>query len=233
MTLWTWDGRARRYRLTQEGAEELGQRAGTFVSEGKRLQLRDEYIAKKKPMVNQLAADLASGDINVQQWTLAMREQTKNAFINEYMLARGGRNAMTQSDWGYIGNRLRFQYERLQNFAEQVKNGNYSEKQIAMRSRLYVEASSQAYERGNQAARGMPDLPQQPGDGRTKCLTNCKCYWKIIETDTQWLCYWTLRPAEHCPDCLANADKWNPLVFEKGLVATRSAVMKELGAVVA
>jgi len=225
---WLWDSRSRRYRVTREGASELGQRAGTFVSHARMLTLRDAYIAQSKVTVNTLATQVAAGDITLQQWTLAMREMVRDTMINEYMLGAGGRNAMTQSDWGRLGQMIRTQYEYLDNFARDVAGGRYTEAGVAARGRMYAEAASQAFERGNVQSRGMPDLPAYPGDGSTRCLSNCKCRWVIKETDDAWECTWKLSPAEHCEDCLDRAQRWAPLVIPKMQAATRSILMAKL-----
>lgn len=86
------------------------------------------------------------------------------------------------------------------------------EKQIAARSQMYMNSSREAFERGKTRAHGVPPLPAYPGDGQTRCLTNCKCEWVFEPTETGVNCYWKLNPAEHCDDCLNNAARWNPLV---------------------
>ena len=230
MGFWEWLPNVRRYRLTKEGAEKLGQRAGTFVSQKKMVGLRDDLIANQKERVNDLARRVANGDIRLERWQLEMREIVKENFINQYMLARGGRNAMTPTDWGRLGNMIRGQYRFLDSFAADIANGRYGESGIAARARMYIESSGQAYERANAVTRGMPDLPQYPGDGRTQCLANCKCRWRIVEREAQWECHWELSPAEHCPDCSKNALRWNPLVIRKQSSPFRSAVLQELAA---
>lgn len=214
MAFWQWEEGIRRYRVTPEGAQATGQRAGTFVGDARMVQLRDQFIAAQKDPVNVLAGQIANRQISIQQWTESMRNEIKTNFINEYLLAHGGRESMTQADWGRIGQMVRTQYQYLDNFAADVAGGDMSEKAIAARARMYVEASSQAFERGKVAARGMPDLPAYPTEG-TQCRANCACSWDIHETADAWLCYWRLGAAEHCPDCSERASTWAPLVISK------------------
>jgi len=176
--------------------------------------------------VNSSGTDLLSnlvsnGMMNPRDWHEMMREEIKREYIREYMLGRGGRGSMTQVDWGSVGGMLADQYRYLKDFAKLVEEGKLSEAQIRARSAMYINSAREGFERGQARAFGIPDgaLPAYPGDGQTICLTLCACNWFIEEVyDEQgnligWNCYWTLGivKTEHCPDCLENAGKWNPL----------------------
>jgi hypothetical protein len=176
---------------------------------------RDIYIERKLDFTSTLTKSLFDGNINIQQWTLNFRQELKTLYINEYLSARGGVNAMTQADWGRLGGMLKRQYAYMNNFAREIANGQLTEKQIAARMQLYFNSATQAYERGKSVAAGIPQMPQYPGDGRTQCRTNCKCTWEYVETESAWECYWRLHEAEHCPDCVQNSITWNPLVIAK------------------
>lgn len=215
MGYWNWDPNTRRYRVTTEGAAALGQSPGSFVGQKKMLEFREIIITASKERINGLSSQVAKGDINLNQWVLSMREEIKNNFINQYALAHGGRNSMTQSDWGRIGQMVRTQYQYLDRFAGDVATGRYTEVALAARARMYAESSSQAFERAKVAQRGVPDLPAYPGDGSTQCISNCKCSWEISETDTEWRCYWRLSASESCGTCLTRAAQWGPLVIQK------------------
>ena len=234
-----WTFGVRGYRLTREGSAGLAalgieQRAGTFVS-GKRLRaVRDDWIASKRPIADNLAARYKAGDITITDWIMETRAELKSAHIAQYVLARGGLGNMTQADYGRIGAKLREQYGFLNDFAAKIiDNPQWSEAYIAARSQMYFEASGTSFEIGNQVSRGVLVLPQHPGDGRTQCLSNCKCYWDIRVQGANWECTWTLSPAEHCPDCLENAAKWAPLVVPRIEAATRASVRSLLEAMVA
>lgn len=228
MALWSWDPTSRRYRITPEGAEALGQKPGTFVGESKMLQFREAVIAHSKERTNALAKQLANGDINLNQWILGMRQEVKDSFINQYMLAHGGRNSMTQADWGKVGQMVKTQYQHLDQFAADIAIGRYTEAGVAARARMYAESSSQAFEQAKVAARGMPELPTVPGAGATRCLSNCRCFLKIDEKDDAWNVYWSLSASEHCADCLQLNSTWNPLVIPKSMASTRSVVIEQL-----
>ena len=88
--------------------------------------------------------------------------RVSNIFSSQYLLAKGGRNAMFQADLDAIGEMLRTQYTFLQNFAEDVRAGELSQAQIAARSELYLDSSTQSHERGKAGRHGLV-LPQYPG----------------------------------------------------------------------
>lgn len=157
----------------------------------------------------------------LDRWVLDFRQSLKETYISEYLVARGGRDAMTQSDWGQLGAMLKQQYRYLDGFANDIASGNLSTdgrlqiKRVRARAQMYFNGSSQAYERGKSNSLGMPRFPAYPGDGSTQCLTNCGCHWDVTETEEAWLCVWTLGPHEHCPDCVRRAGEWNPYRIPK------------------
>ena len=206
-TGWVWEARAKRYRNRE---------TGRFVGQEELRRLRDEYVDRLTERSDRLSERLFADEISVQRWTREMRELVKDAFAGQYMAARGGRNAMTQSDWGRVGRMVRDQYAWLQGFAEDLQAGKLTEGQARARAGLYMAASTQAFERGKQTSYGMPALPQYPGDGNTECRVNCKCHWQIRELKDRWEATWAMSLlAEHCDDCIVNAATWAPLVFMK------------------
>lgn len=173
---------------------------------------RNAAITASMPGADALTARMVTGAITLQDWQAGMREQIKTLYLQQYMLGRGGLDAMTQADYGRVGGMLTEQYRYLDNFAREIAQGKLSPAQIAMRARMYLDSSTQAYERGKAAARGLR-LPAYPGDGGTRCRTKCKCRWDIRNTEAGYVCYWRLGHAEHCEDCVRNAAMWNPLVI--------------------
>ena len=193
---WTWDQAVKRYQNTS---------TGTIVTENTLIEMRDEMIEKWRPRVQSLADDLATGKLTVQEWTLQMRRELRNVFSNEYLLAKGGRNAMFQPDLDAINEMLNTQNFYLQNFAEEVRAGSLSQAQIAARSELYAESATQAHERGK-ASRHAVVLPYYPADGSQDCRSRCRCRWDLDETEDTVIATWLLNVGvKHCNTCLANA----------------------------
>ena len=205
---WQWNQNTHRYRNTA---------TNTVITENTLIGLRDELIESWRYRVQDLANDLGTGKITVQEWTLAMRREVSNIFSSEYLLAKGGRNAMFQADLDAIAEMLTTQYTYLQNFGEKVRIGEYSQAQIAAYSELYLDSSTQAHERGKAGRHGVV-LPYYPGDGSQICRSRCRCRWDIDETETEFLCTWLLNAAkQHCETCLSNAANNKPLIIPKSV----------------
>jgi hypothetical protein len=176
----------------------------------------------EQSQVDQLMKNLAGGQ-RLNAWEVDFRGKLKDQYIVQYLAGRGGRDAMTQADWGSIGGMLKKQYGYLSRFTGQIAAGELSEEgrlkmgQIRARSTMYFNSAGQAFERGKVASvgPGAPLLPAYPGDGSTRCLSNCGCHWSIEEGRNVWRASWVLGPTEHCPDCVERASRWNPLRIEK------------------
>jgi hypothetical protein len=207
-TPWVWEKGLRRYRDTE---------TGRFIGAKGMVDLRDRFVAAQKGRTAELAARLTSGEIDSAQWVKEMRQVVKETYIDQYVMAKGGRGQLTQADYGRIGAMVKEQYKFLQGFERDILNGKVKAGQIAVRAGLYVDSSTQSFERSRSESMGVPTLPQYPGDGATVCRTNCKCHWEIRERIGGWDCYWRLGPVktEHCPDCLVNTETWNPLQVER------------------
>lgn len=221
--MWQYDPNSRRYRNL---------RTGRYVGPAELERLRNEFADALTRQTDRLAERLFDRSISIQTWVLEMRTLIKDSFIAQYAAAVGGLQNMTAADYGRIGAMLssqnQGQYWYLQRFAEAIAEGRLSEAQIMARAQMYMGASVQAFERGKAASYGLPKLPAYPGDGTTRCLTNCRCSWQIVESLTAWQCTWSLGRAEHCPDCRDRAAIWAPLVILKGM-ATLAALVEATG----
>jgi hypothetical protein len=217
--MWIWEDDTHNYRNTE---------TGQFVSQNDILRLSGERIDRTFPVSDQLVSMLVNGQLNVRDWELLMRQELKAAYIQQYLLGRGGLGAMTQADWGSIGGMLREQYRYLNNFAREIKAGGLTEGQIRVRARMYFASSREAFSRARSRAMGWPQLPDYPGSGNTFCLTNCRCDWSGDEVEPGvWEMTWNLDPnpaVEHCTGpgedkegrpfgCVERSIKWNPLIL--------------------
>lgn len=123
-----------------------------------------------------MAEELAEGQIRLDQWETSMRQHLKDMYLQEYMLARGGRKNMTRIDYSSIGGMLAEQYRYLGRFSREIAAGNLSQAQIAARSKMYFRSAREAFERAQA---------------------------RIAEEAGLRYVKWTMNPElENCPDCI-------------------------------
>ena len=208
-SLWIWEDKLRRYRNTK---------TGRFIGISQMQELRIEYMDQQKAILRSYIKSYVDGDITIKRLEINIKDNLKQTYIDMYAMGAGGRNGMSQRDWGKIGAMLKEQYGvngYLGNLMRQINNGEISPAQANARLKMYINSANEALWKGYTS--DMPPLPAYPGDGSTVCLTNCQCEWDIQPTDGGFNCYWRLGPSEHCPDCLQRAAEWNPLFIPYGL----------------
>ena len=207
--LWIWDEKSKRYRDTA---------SGRYVGVETMNTLRVEYVTKQKDIYASYAAKYRTGTIDLPALEAKMKQMLKDTYIDMYAMGAGGRNNMTQSDWGKIGAMLKEQYGMngyMRGFMEAIARGELSEAQIAARMNMYINSANEALWKGY--AKDLPlKLPAYPGDGSTVCLTACQCSWDIRKVENGYDCYWRLGRAEHCPDCLGRSLNWAPYQIRVG-----------------
>ena len=203
---WVWNQLTKRYRNSK---------TKKTVSSNTVLQLRDDLIDLKRDTFSDLTDNLINSRITVQEWVHDMRKRVRDAHSAQYMLARGGRNAMFQTDLDVLSEIIKDQFGYLQQFGEEVRAGRLSASQIKARSELYIEASTNAHEQAKAASFDIT-LPQYPGDGNQDCNVRCRCRWEIDEKKDYIDAFWLLNvAAKHCDTCLSNAARWAPHTVQK------------------
>lgn len=176
---------------------------GRFVSE---LTVRgdlDKYIDAKNAKLDSLTTQLRNREISLADWQTQMRNELRTAHTNAAMVARGGRDQMTNADWGRTGRELRTQYEYLDKWAADIASGKVKlDGRANIRAQLYGDASRSTYEQNRRAvasvngytqerrilhakesctdcleyaARGWQPIGTLPRIGESVCRTNCKC----------------------------------------------------------
>src|SRR5687767_10667372 len=82
-------------------------RTGRFLSSTEIRRVQEIAIQKSAARVQELAGQLRSGSISVDDWSRAMRAELKYSHVAAASLAKGGREQMSQADFGRAGYRLR------------------------------------------------------------------------------------------------------------------------------
>ena len=199
--LWYWDDSVKRYRSPE---------TGRFVGIDDMNALRSEFMTVQKTRMGDVTTMFSTGSIDYQTFHDRVGDILRQTYIDNYVMGAGGRNSMTQKDWGSIGGMLHEQYNYLNPFMNQIERGELSPAQIEARLKMYINSASEAFWRG--FSRDFPlKLPHYPGDGSTQCLTNCQCTWDIqFVPGVGYNCFWRLSPVENCDDCIARSELYNP-----------------------
>jgi hypothetical protein len=192
-TGYAWDRASARYRNLQ---------TGRYVSEASVRGLGERFAIEAVGSNIELLTDrFIDGKIDLETWQRGMAREIKDAHVVSAMLGRGGRDQMTQADWGRLGARLREQYRYLNRFAREIANGQLSPAQIRARAAMYARSARTSYFDGLTSAKREAGFEEEqrvlgvaehcddcpplagywapigslPPIGESQCLTNCRC----------------------------------------------------------
>lgn len=216
------------YSQTERRYRDQG---GRFVSQSRVRAAANSIVVNGESRAAALTDELLAGRLSPADWRELFQEQVKHRDINEYLLGRGGRNAMTSEDWGRIGRFLRDEYRRLDGFQSDIEAGLLSDAEIRSRARQYMRHARALYERGAAAAYGLAStLPAFPGDDTTECDGGCHCTWRFEHAnlgnpdEADWDCFWDIdTTAENCVHCVNRSIEWFPLRVRNGVVQPYSS----------
>lgn len=213
---WEFSRGAKRYRDT---------RTGRFITNATVTNLRNDLAMSREATIRGLAQMLGRGDLSIQRWELEMREAIKLTHGAEYVFGRGGFRQMDQSDWGRVGSIVKDQYQYLNGFSRDIASGRYNDAEgtlsvgaVEARATMYAGAGVYSFSVAREVSFPGLQLPCHPGDGGTPCLTNCRCSWRLAETQSEYRATWLLGSTEHCEGCSARATSFNPYTQAKAPV---------------
>ncbi len=111
-----------------------------YVSRVALRELIDKLLDHTKREATRIAQRFDAGDITAAEFELLMRELLRDAHVVSGTVGRGGRERMSFSDWGKIGNKIRSQYEYLAKFRAKLERGALSKAATVSRARSYIGA---------------------------------------------------------------------------------------------
>ena len=213
--IWLWNSDLIRYR-----------RADQIVDRDLALVLRDELRQIRQVDADDLAADLATGRITLQQWLDGIQDAVEEGYVTQGALARGGVDQLSDEDLEWLDDALAGPFDEVASLAERIGEGLYSEAQIANFTRNTIYGSVHAYEGMNASAHGVRsayDLPAYPGDGSSECQKRCHCYWVFKRGSAgELLATWTHPPLhrripgiEPCRTCERRIREWRDIAVER------------------
>lgn len=137
--------RSRGYHWDKKLARYVSNWNGQIVSEATVRRSIENYNKLLDKNLQNLADKLAKGTIDLPTWQEKVALELKNAHVINASIGKGGRAQMTWSDWGKTGSRLKFQYQRLNLFAQQIKLQMVSPAQIKARLSMYANSVRTSY----------------------------------------------------------------------------------------
>lgn len=181
--------------------------------------LADVYAARMRS----LSDNLLHGTLSLEDWHTGMMDAIRLAYLHQAVAGApdSDERLISAADMQRMERNIAEQYRFLDKFAADIEAAVVEEGAsldfIPNRASLYALSSGSEYWR--QALE--VDLPQLPRDGNQKCLSRCQCSWEL-QCDDQGnvRATWVLDDAaEHCEDCLSNAQRWSPLIIPVGVKA--------------
>lgn len=145
----------------------------------------DRSLLKTAQRTKMLGDDLRAGRMSLEAWRFEMRAAIKDANLRGAALAKGGWERMTQEDFGRVGQLIREEYKALEQWVEEIKTGLPLDGRLRTRGQLYVQAGRATYHKVQEVEMARRGMEQERS---------------------------VLHPADHCDECVAEADVgWRPV----------------------
>jgi hypothetical protein len=170
---------------------------GRFVSRGTIRAAVNRIVSQTFLDLQAITARYQAGLINISEWQIESAQTLRAAHTLSAGIALGGKNSMSLSDLGWIGQKMRFQYERLNLWALRIEEGQVI---YPYRLRLYANAARMTFNNAlrlrmpisqlgiwitnakescagcfAQASRGEQLIASFPQLGSNECGMNCQC----------------------------------------------------------
>ena len=127
-----WDDNLQRYRNER----------GHWVSQREINAAVDQVISATADRMRFLTGQLQANEITLADWQAGMISQVKLLHLGAAMIGRGGRAQMSQSDWGWTGQKIRQQYTFLREFAHDIATGETPmDGRLQARAAMYAAAA--------------------------------------------------------------------------------------------
>lgn len=120
---------------------------GRIVSNQAARESLDAYLDASQDVTASLSDSLRNGRISLADWQQQRREVIKLNHLNAAAAEVGGYSQMTPADFGRAGQKIRVQYEYLDNFAAQIADGTQPlDGRFMVRDSMYDEAALNTYD---------------------------------------------------------------------------------------
>jgi hypothetical protein len=187
---YTYDRNLQRYRRDD----------GKFVSAADIADLTKYMIEKARERTTTIANDLIEGKIELAEWTRQTAIELKEIHSQQYLLGRGGLKNMTQRDYGILGARLKKEYNYLNNFAIDIRDGKMSIAQFQARLNLYLSATDASYHAARRESHKQAGFQFE----RRRLASSNNCNPCVSYASMGWVAIGTLPSIATACDCRAN-----------------------------
>ena len=134
-----------RYRWDPRAAQYRSLTTGKFIDRKTvRVALDRAVDGEALEMASNLKK-LSTGSLTLDAWYAAMRQSIKMVHLWAAAAAKGGWAQLTAGDYGYIGSTVRFHYDRLAKFAQQLSLGLPITPREVIRVGMYAQAARATY----------------------------------------------------------------------------------------
>lgn len=137
MADFTWNEQAQRYRSVE---------TGRFISSSHVRAEIDAFLDKVEVRTQGATQLLVDGRVSLPDWQAQMAQELKDIHIANAVIARGGWEQMTPTDWGRVGHILRDEYRELQTMAVKLERGEISLERAMRGSEWLTRAARGTYE---------------------------------------------------------------------------------------
>lgn len=185
----TWEPETGRYR--GEG--------GRFVADARVRDALDQVIQAQADVMRTSTQALIDGRMTIAEWQSESMQAIKVTHLEGLALANGGWAQLDNMDFGWVGQRIRQQYQYLTAFAQQIGDGRQTLGPGAVaRAEMYAEAARATHREAQR--RQAKDRGMQEERNRLSAAENCAgC---LSQTSAGWVPIGTLVPCGS-RDCLS------------------------------
>lgn len=114
---------------------------GRFVPDQSIRRALDVVLDAQAQTMRTLTQQLMDGALSLPDWQQQMMQATKSVHLVGLAVAHGGWNQLDQSDFGWVGQRIRSQYGFLNRFGADIAAGRQKmDGTLLARSELYAQA---------------------------------------------------------------------------------------------
>lgn len=117
-----------------------------FVKDGQTIDpkevraLIDKLTETVQKDAKRIAKRYETNKITLAQFKKEMQLLLRSGHIVAASVGKGGRDRMTQADWGKVGAKIKWQYGYLDKFAKKIESGRISKIHTANRAQSYASA---------------------------------------------------------------------------------------------